>query len=47
MNAIPFDTLKMARKLEAAGFPGPQAAGAAEAMAEAMSGARSWPLRRI
>jgi hypothetical protein len=39
MNAIPFDTLKMARKLEAAGFPGPQAAGAAEAMAEAMSGA--------
>lgn len=39
MNAIPFDTLKMARKLEAAGFPGPQAAGAAEAMAEAMAGA--------
>jgi hypothetical protein len=39
MNAIPFDTLKMARKLEAAGFPSPQAAGAAEAMAEAMSGA--------
>src|ERR1700691_2353314 len=39
MNAFPFDTLKMARKLEAAGFPGPQAAGAAEAMAEAMSGA--------
>jgi hypothetical protein len=38
MNTIPFDTLKMARKLEAAGFPGPQAAGAAEAMAEAMSG---------
>jgi len=29
----------MARKLEASGFPGPQAAGAAEAMAEAMSGA--------
>ncbi len=29
----------MARKLEAAGFPGPQAAGAAAAMAEAMSGA--------
>ena len=29
----------MARKLEAGGFPGPQAAGAAEAMAEAMSGA--------
>ncbi len=39
MNAIPFDTLKMARKLEAAGFPGPQAAGMAETMAEAMSGA--------
>jgi hypothetical protein len=39
MNAIPFDTLKMARKLEAAGFPAPQAAGAAEAMADAMSGA--------
>jgi hypothetical protein len=39
MNAIPFDTLKMARKLEAAGFPAPQAAGAVEAMAEAMSGA--------
>jgi hypothetical protein len=39
MNAIPFDTLKKARKLEAAGFPGPQAAGTAEAMAEAMSGA--------
>jgi hypothetical protein len=38
MNTIPFDTLKMARKLEAAGFPGAQAAGAAEAMAEAMSG---------
>jgi len=39
MNAIPFDTLKMARKLEAAGFPAPQAAGAADAMVEAMSGA--------
>ena len=39
MNAIPFDTLKMARKLEAAGFGAPQAADAAEAMAEAMSGA--------
>jgi hypothetical protein len=38
MNTIPFNTLKMARKLEAAGFPGAQAAGAAEAMAEAMSG---------
>jgi len=39
MHAIPFDTLKMARKLEAAGFPGTQAAGAAEALAEAMTGA--------
>ena len=39
MNAIPFDTLKMARKLEAAGFAGTQAAGAAEAMADAMAGA--------
>ena len=38
MNAIPFDTLKMARRLESAGFSGGQAAGAAEAMAEAMSG---------
>lgn len=39
MNAVPFDTLKMARKLESAGFTGAQAAGAAEAMADAMSGA--------
>lgn len=39
MNAIPFDTLKMARKLEAAGFSSAQAAGAAEAMADAMAGA--------
>jgi hypothetical protein len=38
VNTIPFDTLKMARKLEAAGFPGAQAAGASEAIAEAMSG---------
>ena len=39
MNAVPFDTLKMARRLEASGFPRAQAAGAAEAMAEAMAGA--------
>lgn len=32
-----FDTLKMARKLESSGFPPSQAAGVAEAMAEAMS----------
>ena len=34
--AIPFDTLKLARRLEAAGFP-PQQAGDMEAIAEAMS----------
>lgn len=39
MNAVPFDTLKMAQRLEAAGFSRPQAAGAAEALAEALSGA--------
>jgi hypothetical protein len=39
MNAVPFDTLKMARRLEAAGFAAPQAAGAAEALAEALTGA--------
>ena len=38
MNAVPFDTLKMARKLEAAGFPAAQAAGAEEALVEAMAG---------
>jgi hypothetical protein len=37
MIAVPFDTLKMARKLEASGFPVAQAVGAAEAMAEAMT----------
>jgi ParB-like chromosome segregation protein Spo0J len=37
MNAAPFDTLKMASKLETAGFVPQQAAGVAEAMAEAMS----------
>jgi hypothetical protein len=38
MTAVPFDSLKMVRKLEAADFPVPQAAGAAEALAEAMVG---------
>ncbi len=38
MNAVPFDTLKMAQRLEAAGFAAPQAAGAAEALAEAITG---------
>jgi hypothetical protein len=32
MNAVPFDTLKMAQRLEAAGFAAPQAAGASEAV---------------
>lgn len=36
MTAIPFDTLKLARKLEAAGFPAKQAGDTAEALAEAM-----------
>lgn len=39
MNAVPFDTLKMAQRLEAAGFSGSQAAGASEALAEALVGA--------
>jgi hypothetical protein len=34
MATIAFDTLKLARRLEAAGFPREQAAGAAEAIAE-------------
>jgi hypothetical protein len=38
MNAVPFDTLKMAQRLEAAGFAAPQAAGASEALAEAVTG---------
>jgi hypothetical protein len=37
MNAVPFDTLKLARRLEAAGLAAPVAAGASEALAEAMS----------
>ena len=39
MNAVPFDTLKMAQRLEAAGFAPRQAAGASEALAEALAGA--------
>jgi hypothetical protein len=39
MNAVPFDTLKLARGLEAAGLAGPVAAGTAAALAEAMGGA--------
>lgn len=40
MGAVPFDTLKLARRLEGAGFPPRQAGDTAEALAEAMSGAR-------
>jgi len=39
MSAVPFDTLKFARKLEASGLTAGIAAGTAEALAEAMSGA--------
>jgi len=39
MAAVPFDTLKLARRLESAGFPPKQAGDTAEALAEAMSGA--------
>lgn len=38
MIAIPFDTLKFARHLEASGLAGPAAAGAAEALADALTG---------
>jgi hypothetical protein len=38
MNAVPFDTLKLARALEAAGLAAPVAAGTAAALAEAMGG---------
>ena len=34
---MPFDTLKLARRLEAAGFPAQQAGDMAEAIAEAIS----------
>lgn len=37
MASISFDTLKLARKLEAAGFPAQQAADTAQALAEALS----------
>ena len=39
MNAVPFDTLKLARDLEAAGLTPPVAAGAASALADALIGA--------
>jgi hypothetical protein len=39
MSGVPFDTLKLARRLESAGFPPKQAGDTAEALAEAMSGA--------
>ena len=38
MNAVPFDTLRFARRLEAAGLSAPVAAGTSEALAEAMAG---------
>jgi hypothetical protein len=38
MTAIPFDTLKFARHLEASGLAAPVAAGAAEALADALTG---------
>jgi hypothetical protein len=38
VNAVRFDTLKLARSLEAAGMSAPQAAGTSEALAEAMAG---------
>jgi len=39
MNAVPFDTLKLARDLETAGLTPPVAAGASSALAEALNGA--------
>jgi hypothetical protein len=39
MAVVPFDTLKLARRLESAGFSPQQAGDTAEALAEAMSGA--------
>src|SRR5438552_18761700 len=39
MAAVPFDTLKLAQRLEAAGFSGQPVGDTAEALAEAMSGA--------
>ena len=37
MHTMTFDTLKLARKLEASGFTQQQAVGAAEAMAESLA----------
>ncbi len=39
MTGVPFDTLKFARHLEASGLAAPVAAGAAEAFADALTGA--------
>src|SRR5262245_52675413 len=39
MGAVPFDTLRLARSLEGAGFSPQQAGDTAEALAEGMSGA--------
>jgi hypothetical protein len=39
MGSVPFDTLRLARRLESAGFPPQQAGDTAEALAEALSGA--------
>src|SRR5580658_11310871 len=39
MNVVPFDTLKLARDLEAAGLAQPVAAGASAALADALTGA--------
>ncbi|MSO99905.1 MAG: DUF1640 domain-containing protein [Acetobacteraceae bacterium] len=39
MSAIPFDTLKFARHLEASGLSASVAAGASEALADALTGA--------
>ena len=38
MSAVPFDTLKLATKLEATGFTAEQARGAAAALAESFEG---------
>ena len=38
MNAVRFDTLKLARSLEAAGMSAPLTAGTSEALADAMAG---------
>lgn len=39
MNAVPFDTLRLARDLEAAGLSPPVAGGTAAALADALTGA--------